>query len=83
MDPIQIIRKRSREEYIRLLRGIFPRIRSYAQVRGEQSAIIGIVLGIVLVTAFRLVVFVLLIAVLIGVAVWAIALPENHSQNSP
>lgn len=79
---IAMIRTRSREGWEAYVRARCVAAREWAQNHGEKAAVVAFVLGMVLVLAFKLVVGLLMISVLLGYGVWHIALPEGEGGSS-
>jgi ABC-type protease/lipase transport system fused ATPase/permease subunit len=83
MDPIEYIRKRTREDYTRLVFDRCTQIRIWVQENGEVAAIAALVLGIFIVLAFRFVFTLIALAVVAAFVVYKIALPGGDSGNQP
>ena len=74
-DPIQFIRRRSREEWQGIFMEYWTDARIWIQENGEKAAVIALALGVALVLFYKIVLIVLALGVAVGCAGWNIALP--------
>ena len=78
-DIVGEIRKKSREEWIQLLRDKWLDLRILTQENGELALIAGIIFGIFFVIAFKFFVAVAVILILIAFVILKIAQPAGSS----
>lgn len=76
------IRQRSREQWVELLKGSVTDMRIWIQENGEKAALVALVLGVILVAAFKLIFTLLVVAVLIFSIIWVLAGSESSHQSS-
>ena len=77
---IQKIRRHSREEYRQLMVEGITDLRIWIQEHGEQATVLGLALGAVVVLAFKLVLWLIFLALAIGLTVFLIARPDIGSE---
>lgn len=75
------IRKRTREGWEQLASESVTDLRIWIQEHGEKSAIFSLVLGVFIVAAFRLFVFLVVVGLLLASVIWLVALPESEVKN--
>lgn len=80
LDLKHYIRKRSRNDWVNWAHDRFSWCREWLQAHGEVALLLGIVAGIVLVLAFKLMLVLVLIVFLASVLVWWVALPEDNTS---
>jgi hypothetical protein len=73
MDWANLLRKRSKREWKRLGHQLQYNCRIWLQEHGELALIAGLLTGIVVVLAFKLFVTLAILAVVIGMIIWALA----------
>lgn len=74
------IQKKSREEWEDLLRTKWTDLRIWIQENAEIACAAALALGVLLVLAFKIVVLVAIVCVLLGFGVWYVALPRESLE---
>ena len=70
---LKAIRRRKRGEWVKLLRDYLTNFRIWIQENGEKAALVSLVVGVILVVAFKLIFTLAIVGVLLGIGVWFIA----------
>lgn len=74
------IRAKSREEWRDLALARIAVLRILVQEHAEIAFVAGVGIGILFVLAFKLIIFLLVVAVLVGFLIWNIARPESECE---
>lgn len=74
---LERIRSRSREQWQTWAKDNWTDLRIWIQENGELSALIGLLLGIFIVLAFRLIITLTVLALLLVFAAWCYAKPDS------
>lgn len=74
------IRQKSREEWADTAKELWTDLRIWIQENGEKAAVVGLAIGIAAVLFYKLVVFIAVVGMLLGFAVWFTALPESEMK---
>lgn len=82
MDILQLIRKRSREEWEQLALDGWTDLRIWIQEHGESAALIALVAGIALVLFIKLVLVLLVAGLILAFTVLFLALPEGKGEGA-
>lgn len=75
---VEIIQRRSKEEWEQFAKNRFIDLRIWLQEHGEQSFVLALVLGILFVLLFKLFVFIAAALVLVSYSIWHIAYSEDQ-----
>lgn len=74
-------KKKSREQWLKEGHGHFASLRSMIQEHGEIFFVLGVLFGIFFVFFYKLVVFILVIGILAGFAVWFTSPSEDEAAH--
>lgn len=80
MKIIELIRKRSRRQWQEIAIMYFEQIRAWTHTNGEYAAAAGLLIGMLIVLAFRLFLFLMILLALCAFAIWCISLPESDGK---
>ena len=78
---ITAIRVKSREEWIRLFRENWMKLRIWIQEHGELAFLVGAGIGVLIFLATTLFIWLVILAVIAAFVVWSIALPEGQQRS--
>ncbi|RMG44404.1 MAG: hypothetical protein D6719_01940 [Candidatus Dadabacteria bacterium] len=79
MNPIETIKTRTKEEWQNLLKSGWTDFRIWVQENGEMAAVLGLIGGVLLVLAFKLIAAICALSVLAAFIIWQIAPSEKDA----